>query len=149
MKILFTKSDKCGSRIIRWGLDEPVSHVALEDRGIVLHSSWSGVDLDSKATFLRNREIVYTIDCPRLNRRTVLKMADQYEGKPYDFSALLFFVGAALWRKLWKRPLPEVNKWNRPGTFLCTELATMLISGEERASITPYGLYKKLSEKDK
>lgn len=141
MRILFTKSDKIGSAIIRWGLEEPVSHVAVEAEGLVLHSTWSDVDIDSIETFLEHREIVYEIYIPKLGVPELLGLTERYAGSSYDFRGLVCFVKSALARKLFGTPLPKTACYNTPGAFLCTEIATVLMWGYENAAITPYELY--------
>jgi hypothetical protein len=144
MRVLFTKSDLCGSKLIRWALEEPVSHVALEHDGVVLHSTWGSVDLDALGTFLEHREIIYTIDVPDYGLADMIELANRYEGSSYDFTGLVYFSVAALLRKFLNVPLPKSNTWNTPGQFLCTEVASLLIYGYEDAIMTPYEMYLRL-----
>lgn len=146
MKVLFTRSPLIGSRFIRWGLDEPVSHVALEAGGIVLHSTWGDVDLDSVEYFLESREIVYEIDVPDYGLADLADMADSYEGSGYDFKGLICFGWFAFLRKFFNRPMPARNYCNTPRRFLCTEVATLLLYGKEDGIVTPYELYQQLRE---
>ena len=144
MRILFTKSDRIGSNLIRWGLEEPVSHVAMEVENLVLHSTWDGVDIDHIHTFLETREIVCSVEIPELGWEKMLEIARKYEGRSYDFVGLLLFAGAALSRKFFGTPLPKYNTWNQKEAFLCTEIATMALFGRENGIITPYELYLRL-----
>lgn len=144
MRILFTSSPLTGSRLIRWALEEPVSHVAIECNGIVLHSTWNRVDLDSISTFLKHRKVVYSVEIPEKGLKDLLDIACKYENSSYDFRGLLYFSVRALLRKFLRIPLPSSNPWNIAETFLCTELATLLLYGGEDGIITPFELYQRL-----
>ena len=144
MQLLFTKSDRVGSKIIRWGLDEPVSHVGVCHDGIVLHSEMKGVDLDTEDTFLKNRTIIYIVELPELDIKDFLRVANAYENASYDFLALLSFGFYALRRKWFSTPFPKKNMLSTKGNFLCTEVASMLLWNTENAILTPYQLYKQI-----
>jgi hypothetical protein len=62
----------------------------------------------------------------------------------YDFTGLLY-MGLRYLLPF----LPRHNLWAISGSFLCTELITEVIDGEEDPDITPYNLYLSLKEKYK
>lgn len=139
--IHFTKSNKIGSRIIRKVTGEDVSHCVLEKNGIVLHSTFTGVEIVPLRVFKEENTILYTIS----GTKTDVKFAeviDKYWGAKYDFFALL---GLGI-RLLWPRLMPKRNLWQVSGMFLCTEFVTSVLGGRENSEITPYKLYLRLKE---
>jgi len=147
VRILFTKSDLIGSNTIRWGLEEPVSHVAIQFGNYVAHSTWGGVDIDHLTTFTKHRQIVFAVDI-KGDENKISELLSKYESKSYDFTGLIYFILMAVRRKLFGIALPKTNKWAKDNTFLCTELATKLVEGKENGIITPYELYLTLKEKN-
>ncbi len=146
MRLLFTKSNKIGSKLICWGLNEPVSHVAMEDSGIVLHSRGSGVDFDSYTNFIKINTVVEEIELKDFTFKDLAALGDRYEGSHYDFKGLCYFIYIGAQRKLFDVDFPIKSRYNIPGAYLCTELVSLYLLGYEDNLITPYGLYLKLSE---
>jgi hypothetical protein len=139
MRILFTRSNSLLSRLIRKVTGEPVSHCALECSGWVIHSNLRGLHVELPQTFLRKSEIVYSVEIP-YDMGLVMHALSKYEGKGYDIGALLYLGLRSLLPFL-----PKKNLWQSTGLFLCTEWVTQVLSGREDHMITPYGLYKRLS----
>lgn len=152
MKIIFTKNKKLGSKFIRWGLEEPVSHVAiLFDNGFILHSHINGVEPVWGKTFLESNEVVFSLSYRKqksLNREMKLmgELLNKYDKAEYDLGSLAYFVWRGFLRKFFNKPLPEENKWNNKKAFLCSGWATVLIKNKENDMITPYELYQRLKQ---
>ena len=135
MKLLFVKSEKFGSRLIRWGLRSDCSHFAVcfdEEKkggGIVFHSSARGATLEWFGLFKQHYEISHALSFK--TKRTLLEeeeiylgLLSKYSGEGYDYKALLFwFFRAVLWR-FFRVPLPKENSWAVNGYNLCTGLAS-------------------------
>lgn len=139
INILFTKSNLPGSVLIRRVVKEPVSHVALERGGVVLHSTFSGVRMEPLEVFNKNNVIEYSLEY-----ETEVKMKDlfiKYYDKKYDFLGLVSLGARALWPfMIRKQDVRGVS-----GAYLCTELVTdALVDVEEL--ITPYKLYLRLKD---
>lgn len=137
-EILFTRNDKCGSRLIRKVTGEDVSHVALRIGAFVIHSKLvnGGVTIDLYSQFNRDNEIPYRLPWVLSSRNLDRK---NYAGRYYDVGAILYL---GLRRLLpW---LPKVNLWQSTGMYMCTEFVTDVIDGSEDSMITPYQLYIKL-----
>lgn len=147
MKLLGTRSDKWGSRLLCWGLAEPVSHVAVElDNGFVVHAHLlGGLKIDWARDFRRNCEVVYELEADGPERETVQALLDAHAGSGYDYWAFTYFAWRALLRKVFGVPFPRTNRWARRHAFLCTEWLSILYYHEERAMITPYELLKEIS----
>jgi hypothetical protein len=142
MIILFTKSDKIGSRIIRWFTGEGVSHCAvMMSSEVVLHSTGSGTHLISHARFIQNYNVVYTVWHPaELDHGAALATI----GTGYDFFAIIWLGLKLFLRKMLFRPIERKNNWEQRRVFMCTELVSTLVFGEEDSTITPEALYLKL-----
>lgn len=136
MIFLFTKSKKIGSKLIRWGLDEPVSHFApvhamcpKRMKGIVFHSNFSGFGLDWLQGYLREVDVVLALQPKQLDRKESRKISNQIInnlwGKEYDKPAFAYFTYRAARRKLFGTPLPTRNEWDT-SDILCTGVANQL-----------------------
>lgn len=156
MKFLFTKSKAPFSVLLRWGLQEPVSHFAIEfDNKIIFHSNFFGTQINWSRTFKRKCDVVYEIVYPLpLYEEEAMYQAvlDSYDGRPYDWKGFLYFLWRVVLFKLLGTPLPEKNAWQSDTSDLCIEILTHLPKGEwnsdqswESLAITsPYQVYSKL-----
>ena len=65
--LIWTKTKKVGSHLIRWGLNEPVSHFAIirqfddPSQGVVIHQAFHGFDISWYPTWLKENEIVHAL----------------------------------------------------------------------------------------
>ncbi len=139
MKLLFTYSDLVGSEIIRMVTEEPVSHVALLQSGLVLHMRHEGLVLEPESEFRKKNIVLYTIDVE--TPLDIVGIAEKHWGRRYDFGALAYLGFRFLFPKLLNK---KQNLWNNSGMFICTELVTDALGGEPDAMITPYNLYLQL-----
>lgn len=139
IKILFTKSNKIGSYLIRKVLKEPVSHCAILTEDTVVHSTITkGIVAEPLKDFLKCNQILYVVDLPGQD----FKMT---KGS-YDYGALSYLVIKYLLEMIHIK-LPKKNLWQATGMYLCTEYITEVIDMKEHSLITPYKLYKRLSAK--
>ena len=117
MIFLWTKSNLVGSRLIRWGLDEPCSHFAVcffEERGstaLVLESTlehgsapcWLG-------DFLTRNNVVHALQAPVESNRTaddlMHRIGGRLQGRKYDRNGVLFWSAMALRRKMFGTKIP-------------------------------------------
>lgn len=146
MKILWTKSDKILSVLIRKATKEPVSHCVIETHGMVIHSNLYGLHIEDALYFKKHCEVIFELELPPsdLDEAKLHATLSKYEGRMYDFGALLFAGAALVLRNYFKIPLPKSNLWQSTGMFLCTEWVSKYLDGKENSMITPYGLYLKL-----
>ena len=115
MKILFTKSDLLGSKLIRAVTEEPVSHCAILHGDQVTHSTFYGVVTESYEEFAAVNEVVHSVEVK--NAPILIK---GHKGSCYDFGAFIY-LGLRL---LFPLILPKKNLWQTTGMFLCTEFVT-------------------------
>ena len=160
MKYLFVKSDKIGSKIIRWGLKSQSSHFAVcfdEDMGpgcgIVFHSYGSkGTHLLWLSDFLQTYQVVYAVEPFEPTEESVYRaILSQDRGQGYDFKALLWWAWRGFLARFFGIPIPSSNSWQQNGYALCTKLAEgplklsgMDLTGIDFEMISPDALYKKM-----
>lgn len=148
MQILFVRSNKLGSRLIRYVTGEACSHVALRlDSHLVIHAKFSGVDVDLWETFKRDYEVVHTLEpTGQVNTEQIIaKLALNYEGSHYDYLGF-FYLGLYLLAKRLgiSSIFGQNNKWAKGPNYMCTELVGELVDGEKNSLLTPEQLKDKL-----
>lgn len=134
MKLLWTKSNNIGSRLIQWGTGGDCSHFAVcfDDRpggyGLVFHSSMVGANLDFLGSFQGNHQIVHCLEpSQELDEEKIyLALVSRFNHKPYDKLAYLYFALRVLGLKLFRIPLPSRNIWGNKDFLLCTEMGQAL-----------------------
>lgn len=160
MKIIWTKSTKPLSLLIRWVFNEPVSHVAFVfDHKLVIHSNLLGVNLQWFNTFKKHCEIVYCkeYDLTLEQEEEIYQgLLDTYDGASYDWGAFIFLAYRGLLWRLFNIPIPNKNPWAHKGMFLCDELVTVLPpwlvelpNDVDFGIMTPYKVYNILKEQEK
>lgn len=163
MRLVFVKADLIGSRIIRWGTGEDVSHVAIISDAfkLVIHSYGYGVQVDALSHVLEKYKIVHSIDVPMSthNEFLMLEYLKQFDHEAgYDYGALTYFTWRAFLHKVFRVPYPTFNSWEDTDKFLCTEAAYIfleayalflnktIIIDKNISMLTPYQLYLQLKE---
>jgi len=153
LKLIWTKSNLPLSLLIRKGLDEPCSHFAVvfDDR-IVFHSNLKGCHVEWYSTFKKHNTVVFEEE-RKLNLEqeelVYQSLIDANDGKSYDYLAFLYFMLMAVRRRLFGKPLPQTNSWQKKSSLLCTGLAAYLPSNlfpelstiRDLEIISPYQLY--------
>lgn len=152
MRLIWTKNKMPLSWLIRWGLDEPVSHFAIvfDDR-LVFHSNLKGVNVDWFDNFKKHHTIVFERHFNvglSTEEKVYLDVIGKKIGKPYDFLGFIYFAYIGLKKKLFGTKTPNDNIFNQPEAYLCTELADVIYgfmgvdkTQKELAMISPYQLY--------
>lgn len=142
---LFTRSPLWGSRLIRWGTNAPVSHVAIYYPGdeVVLHSTHLGVHAIHLKEFLTQAQIVYRVTWNDylLPWPTLLL---RFNTKGYDYRGLLFLAFSILFTKITGKKSKILNRWGQADAYMCTEFASLVAFGKNDDTITPYELYLKI-----
>ena len=138
-QLLFTHTKKPLSRLICWGLREPVSHVALKTGDFVFHSTGHGISVWTEARFRREYAVALEVTNP--NQVISGTAISAFDGKQYDTRGLMFLAVRGAAHRFFRWPMPKTNQWARNGYYMCTEFVTALLEGQERSSVTPYQLY--------
>ena len=134
MILLWTTNDKWGSRLIRWGLGEPSSHLAVlffeGTTPIVFHSNYSyGIHTTSLDDFRRCNKIVHMLQCPTApdeERELYKRLDEEVIGIGYDFYAIMYWCMAAFMRKFFGRQLPKENTMERTELVYCVEVLELI-----------------------
>jgi len=132
MLFLWLKSNKVGSRLIRWGLKEASSHFAIcfdEQLGktaLVIESRLTtGVRPIWLGDFLATCEIVHALQAPitRGEEREFYRLfSSRLIGRKYDTWAMGYWVYAGLMYRLFGRRLPNRNEWGENELVYCEEI---------------------------
>lgn len=154
MSLVWTKSDKIGSRIIRWCTGSNSSHMAwVMDNRIVFHSTFSrGVHLLWLHNFLSINQCTNRLDfnLPLDSEERLYSALIRLESKGYDYGAFIYLGFRYLLYGVFKTPLPDSNKWSSSNRFICLELAKALeVIGfyvPPLDTTDPEGLYKYIKD---
>ena len=143
ISILFTTSNKFMGRLIRTVTGEPVSHCAIKYHSIVIHSSFSGVNVERYDSFCLHSQVVFEV--PVEDRPEILEalLADT-DTAMYNLPGLIWSGLSLLAHKVFPWIVPKRNLWKITGMYMCTEFVTKFLYGEEDSMITPYKLYLRL-----
>lgn len=134
MKLIWSRNNKIGSKLIRWGLKSESSHfaVAFQENtrhGIVFHSYFGGAQIKWLNSFLRENEIVYSLDVHgtlEMEEEAYVNIINEYDGRSYDYWAFLYFFWRGLLFRLFGIPLPKRNLFQRGQAFLCVGIFAVL-----------------------
>jgi len=133
MIFLFTKSDKVGSKLIRWGLSTDISHLAIledylpDDLSLVIESRMlTGVDITWLRSFEKHSTIVKAYRAkemePLESVRLFQKVSLSIGGADYDIKGVGFLAASVIiCIKLLGKELPTENKWADKDDFYCSE----------------------------
>lgn len=143
MHVLFTKGNNIFSRVIRWALRSDISHVAILKDGLVYHSNLKGVHIQPLDRFIDKAKIVKTIPYS-IEQGRLLEVISQEWGKPYDCVAFWWLGIRAIFSRAGIK-LPKADVRQITGMYICTELVTQVLIGEER-QLTPDQLYDMLNK---
>jgi len=130
---LFTTSNKPGARLIRWGLETDVSHMAVLNGtfplpvSVVLEARLSdGVDITWLKTFKKNNTVITALKPKDLGheeaKKLFDKMAQKIGGKSYDWKGVGYLALAAVYFvKIMKGKLKGSNHWAERNKDYCSE----------------------------
>ena len=157
MKLLFTKNNLPISLLIRWGLSEPCSHMAVSfDNKIVIHSNFLGFQINWFDRFMRGNTLVASVEIEldlEDEENVYLELLGQYDGRPYDWLAFFSFIWAAFKFKFFDVPMPKTASASDKHSFICTELAFALpfkyfttLKAKDLAIMSPHQVFLALQE---
>lgn len=100
MRIMLCRSEKIGSRIIRWMTGSVWSHAALiADDGRAIEAVWPRVRMTTPAK-IANSHTAYTfVDIYCQNEQLALDHAFDQIGRPYDITALFGWLTGRDWQE--------------------------------------------------
>jgi hypothetical protein len=142
MNILFTRGNNPVSSMIMGLTKEPVSHVAIELDGFVIHCSLLGTKVVKSIDFRMHCTVVYCVAMDRYKLSKVLAML--YKKPMYDYTGLMYLGLRYGLKRVFGWSIPKANLWQVSGMTICTEFVTQIIDEKQDSLITPYRLYKRL-----
>ena len=155
MRLIFTKSSLPLSVLIRWFLNSDCSHFAIvfnsEGGGLMFESNLLGTHPKFYKTASKHFTVVHDIELkisPDAENHIWDVIVDQFDGARYNFKGFAYFCWRAFLLKAFKKPLPKINPWSMPGSYLCEQVfyAFQDLSGEkiavDLAMISPEDLYR-------
>lgn len=159
MKLVWTKSNRILSKLIRWGLGVDCSHflIVFESPagGLCFESNLLGTHPKFWKTDKKTLTIVHQIDLPlsvEVEDHVWDVVVDKYDGKGYDYYAFAYFAWRVLLKKCFNIAMPPKNKWAQNGSFLCDEVYVALIDagvlpdlGIDIAISSPHDVFEKTS----
>ena len=129
MKLIWTKSNKPLSVLIRAITGEPSSHFSFvfesAAKGLMFESNLLGTHPAFLQTSLKTHTIVHEKNIPMTVEREDLiwdLVVQKYDGKGYDFLGALYLGLCKLGQRLFNFPMPTKNKWGQPDKFFCNEV---------------------------
>ncbi len=127
MKLVTSKNKKFGSKFIRFITGEEESHfLFVFDKSLVFHSNFQGTGLAWWNHYLRQHEIVWSLDVnlpPHIEEAFYMSFVDKYYGQPYDFMGALYLGVRMIMFRCLSVPLPDKNLWGLPNNTFCSELS--------------------------
>jgi hypothetical protein len=144
LKILFTRSTRIGSKLIRWGLKEPTSHVAIESSGLVFHANPSGVIIEPLEHFKKHSETLFEVELED-GLDSLKKQINTHWRAPYDWGSVLWLTLRSLLKKVGIK-ISKANLMNSTNMFICHEWVTQVLDGTEDTETTPYQLYLRIKK---
>lgn len=134
LELLFVSTDMALSKLIKWGFDEPASHLAIDIPGAdqVVHSDLLGLHRAARKEFLDQHKVIGTfkiwldIGVMQKAQAAFLGLADAEKGSGYDFGAFSYLGWRAFCTKFFGSSLPPRNPWGDSHKYLCTEAAYLL-----------------------
>ena len=145
IEILFTASNTPVGRVIRYLTKEPMSHVAIKADDFVVHSAITGIEIVTYEYFKTKHNILASVTVTSSYNK-LLKLVTEHQHSFYDYWCLVYLGIRYCAKRVFNLSLPKVNLWAVSGLYTCTEWVTKYLCGEEDSLITPYQLYKRLTE---
>ena len=115
------KSDRLASRVIRFGLGEDASHLAIGFMDKIWHSSVNGVEV-LKPTAILNYQISSYVILPadEYQERRICYELTSHDPSGYDWRAFVYFSWRALLKVSLGIPIPDRGPEDED-RFLCVE----------------------------
>jgi len=140
MNILFTQGNSVVSKLIRWALQSPISHVAIEKDGLIYHSNLLGLHIQPLQHFLKKSTVLHQV--PVEDNGRLLQVMGRAWHVPYDFIAFLCMGLRAVLKKIVRLPKADIRQIT--GMYICTEFVTEVLDGDEK-QLTPDELLWRLT----
>lgn len=127
IKIVAVKAESWGSRIIRWGLGEPASHLAIAFPNFVIQSDLKrGFNSVDNEAFFEYYEEVNSVSLTTGSidgdNELASRVKRQLTSAEYDKPGFIYFCWRAFIRKIFGVAFPQVNSWQDDQMVICVEV---------------------------
>jgi hypothetical protein len=131
---LFSKNNKIGSKIIRWGTaflepwveeEDVSSHTAvlLNEKWVVESTLDKGVRVISYKEWKKINIEIIKIKCyQNRNMEEIKNFYKPLKDKKYDWPGVIYFSYRIALKKMFNIDIPEKNKWNSNSKYFCSEV---------------------------
>lgn len=155
VSVLVSYNNSILSHFIRSASKEPASHFAIcFDQRLVFHSNLFGAHPTFRSTFEKSNTVFKEILIPNTTaeqEEAIYMNCLQFDGKPYDYMALLYLCTVGYAESVFLNKVPKNNPFNHDKYYLCTEVAKCLdpvVKLDMDLSITtPWKLINMIQEK--
>ena len=99
------------------------------DGGLMFESNLLGTHPKFYKTAQKHMTIVHEVTIPftlEQEDHAWDLMVDKFDGKPYDYKAILYIGWRRILNRCFKIPIPEINPWRTQGAYFCDELYEIL-----------------------
>lgn len=127
MNILFVNADKFGSKIIMYGLDSNISHVAIafDDHDYIYHAIGDKIQKTKTQDFFDHYNLVDFVQyrfSDDVEKKFLKKFLKSIWYQSYDYSSLFYFAWDRVKVKFFGKPSSSFNPMNSDNAMLCTEV---------------------------
>lgn len=130
MRLIWSKSTLPAGPIICWGLNEPVSHFAVEFfDSLILQSNFFGVHMVSRKDFDKHSKIIYAkrLEVDFVGESVLLAtILQKYLGAKYDWKWFFNMCFNVFKEKILRKKHDDNIRWRSRDKFLCTEVVEFL-----------------------
>lgn len=155
MRLLWSESPNVVDKIIKLVTGEDCGHFAIlfesvNGTGVIFESNLLGTHPSFYNTWIKNRNIVHQMDFT-LDAATEDKLWDvwvsNFDGRGYDFLGCIYCGMMKLRYRLFKIPVPKVNKWAKSGAYFC-DVIYQIVAGMPGIPAMPVELNEMSSPHD-
>lgn len=152
LHIIFSKNNKIGSRFISWStqylgnFQATPSHVAIlvNERWVLESTLEAGVRILPYNTWNKlNHEVAKIQITNNILFKRIKFLFKKIGVKKYDWPGVIYLGWRIFLNKYFKKPIPTINKWERPNKYFCTEVIGYILD-MDLDMVTPIQLLNKL-----
>jgi hypothetical protein len=127
MNILFVNSEKIGSKIIMYGLDSNISHVAIgfEDHEFIYHAIGDRIQQTKIQDFFDHYNLIDFVEykfSPSIEKKFLKKFLKSIWYQSYDYRSIFYFALDRFKVKFMGRKPSTFNPMNSDTSMICTEV---------------------------
>lgn len=127
MNILFVNSERFGSKVIMYGLDSDISHVAIafDDHDYIYHAIGHKIEKTKVQDFFDRYNLVDFVQykfSADMEQKFLKRFLKSIWYQPYDYSSVVYFAWDRFKVKFLGKKPANWNRMNSEVSMLCTEV---------------------------